>query len=215
MIEDKESAHSNLMVPMTSTFSNRKSLELKFFHERPRNLDYIHHAQFKVLEEDEIAQVQVIFNHFDLAGRGRIQTHEVTQILQLMGHNIGKVEEKQLMYDIDKKGKGYFQMQDLINLLCNTGFTDDSQGDLLKSLQELDDDADGYVEKESIVKVLSMQGEGLTREEIQVLLEISCDPNSDRPDLVDINKLAELLIPNVKEENQFEKRVSKITKRIN
>ena len=81
---------------------------------------------------------------------------------------------------------------------------------MLKSLQELDDDADGFVEKELLVQVLSHMSEGLTREEVHVLLEISSDSSSDRPDLVDIKKLCEILMPNLKTENEFEKRVSKI-----
>ena len=100
------------------------------------------------MEEDEIAQVQSIFNHFDLAGRGRVITTDLPKILQLLKHNIGKIGSKELAYEIDKKGKGFFTMADLVTLLCNVGFKDESQADLLTSLQELDDDADGFIEKD-------------------------------------------------------------------
>ena len=66
----------------------------------------------------------------------------------MLEHNIGKVEEKALQYEIDKKGKGFFQMPDLITLLCNTGFKEEKQDDLITSLYELDDDADGYIDKD-------------------------------------------------------------------
>ena len=70
------------------------------------------------------------------------------------------------MYQIDKKGRGYFTMPDLVRLLNETGFQEDTQPDLLKALQELDDDADGFVEKESLAQVLTHLGEGLNREEL-------------------------------------------------
>ena len=66
----------------------------------------------------------------------------------MLEHNIGKVEEKELQYEIDKKGKGFFQMPDLITLLCNIGFKEEKQIDLVSSLYELDDDADGYIDKD-------------------------------------------------------------------
>ena len=82
----------------------------------------IHYSQFDMLEEDDLAQVQEIFNHFDFGHNGRVKTADLPSILRLLEHNIGKIEEKELMYEIDKKNKGYFTMADLSTLLTNTGF---------------------------------------------------------------------------------------------
>ena len=41
-------------------------------------------------------------------------------------------------------------------------------------------------------------------------MEIACDPHSDRPDLINIKRLAEILMPEVKLETEFSKRVSKL-----
>ena len=99
MVEDKKSARNSLIPPSTGTFSGRKSLEFKMSNQDTYLQHHsIHYQQFRFLEEDEIAEVQEIFNHFDLAGRGRVTTDQITQILQLLSHNIGKVEEKTLMY---------------------------------------------------------------------------------------------------------------------
>ena len=43
-------------------------------------------------------------------------------------------------------------------------------------------------------------------------MEICSDPNSDRPDLVDIKKLVEIILPEHKVQNEFEKRISIIKK---
>ena len=104
-------------------------------------------------------------------------------------------------------------MPDLVRLLNETGFQEDTTSDLLKALQELDDDADGFVEKETIAKALTNLGEGLSREEVEMLLEIASDPNCKSPGLVDINRLAVIMSPEeMKPENEFEKRISIIKK---
>ena len=104
-------------------------------------------------------------------------------------------------------------MPDLVRLLNVTGFKEDTTSDLLKALQELDDDADGFVDKETISQALTHLGEGLGREEVQMLLEIATDPSSEKPGLVDINRLAVIMSPEeMKSENEFEKRISLIKK---
>jgi len=41
-------------------------------------------------------------------------------------HNIGEDEDKELRYEIDKKNKGYFTLRELISLLSNIGFQEDT-----------------------------------------------------------------------------------------
>ena len=104
------------------------------FKTKPDVLKVHHKDYFNVLEEDDIAQVKEIFDHFDFGNNGRVKTVDLPSILRLLEKNIGKVEEKELLYEIDKKNKGYFTMNDLTTLLTNVGFHPDSQADLLKSL---------------------------------------------------------------------------------
>ena len=76
-----------------------------------------------MVEEDEVAQIQEIFKHFDFSNRGRVATSDLPNILRLLQHNIGEEEDKELRYEIDKKNRGYFTMRDLTSMLANTGFT--------------------------------------------------------------------------------------------
>ena len=45
-----------------------------------------------------------------------------------------------MQYEIDKKNKGYFTLNDLIQLLSDFQFHEDSEEELLKALSELDYD---------------------------------------------------------------------------
>ena len=56
----------------------------------------INYPRFNVLEEDEVAQVEEIFKHFDFGNNGRVKTSELPSILQLLEHNVGKLEVKEL-----------------------------------------------------------------------------------------------------------------------
>ena len=126
----------------------------------------INYPRFHVLEEDEVAQVEEIFKHFDFGNNGRVKTSELPSILQLLEHNIGRLEESELKYEVDKKNKGFFTMKELVSLLSNRGFERHQQQELLAALQELDDDADGYIQKEELGLVLSTIGESLDRSEL-------------------------------------------------
>ena len=122
--------------------------------------------QFLTLEEDEIAQAEEIFRHFDFGNNGRVKTNDLPDILRLLEYNIGKQEASELIYEIDKKNKGYFTLRDLTQLLTITGFKNDSQDELLTSLQELDDDGDGFISRQDLEGILTTIGETLDKEEL-------------------------------------------------
>ena len=165
----------------------------------------INYEKFMALEEDELAQVEEIFKHFDFGNNGRVKTVDLPKILRLLQHNIGKIEESELKYEVDKKNKGYFTMRELVTLLSNRSFETQSQQELLQSLQELDDDADGYITKEEMRMILTTIGESLDREEMQKLIELACDSESDKSELIDIKRLAEVLLPDIQLETELEK----------
>ena len=54
----------------------------------------INYKRFQILEEDDIAQVEEIFKHFDFSNRGRVATADLPNILRLLEFNIGKIEER-------------------------------------------------------------------------------------------------------------------------
>jgi len=87
-----------------------------------------------VLEEDEVARVEEIFEHFDFSNNGRVKTVDLPKILRLFEHNVGKIEESELKYEVDKKNKGFVTVKELVPLLSGRGFEQQSQRELLASL---------------------------------------------------------------------------------
>jgi len=91
-----------------------------------QNIFKIHHKEYRAIEEDEKAQIEEIFKHFDFGNRGRVATAELPTILRLLQHNIGEDEDKELRFDIDSKSKGFFTLKELVNLLENVIFKPDT-----------------------------------------------------------------------------------------
>ena len=62
----------------------------------------IHKKQQRVLEDDEKAQIEKIFEHFDYGGNKRVHSKHFGDIMRLLQYNIGLEEEKILQATIDK-----------------------------------------------------------------------------------------------------------------
>ena len=133
---------------------------------KPNDNFKISYKNHRAIEEDEVAQIQEIFNHFDFGHRGRVATSDLPTILRLLQHNIGEDEDKELRYEVDKKNRGYFTLKELVNLLSNNSFTEDTQAGLLQALSELDNDADGFIEFDQLAEYLRTVGEPMSEEEM-------------------------------------------------
>ena len=97
-------------------------------------------------------------------------------------------------------------MTELINLLNNTGFEQSSQKELIASLQELDDDSDGFISRSELVQALTSNGEVLDKEEIDLLIKIVTEPGKGQRDqLIDIKRIASVWLPDMNEEASFSK----------
>ena len=99
----------------------------------------IHYEKFRTLEDDEIAQVEHIFNYFDFSNNNahksnsKVKTQYLGEILQLLQHNVGLQEVKELTVHIDKTNMGRFTMDKLVSMLGTYSFQEQTQEDLLRS----------------------------------------------------------------------------------
>ena len=66
-------------------------------------------------------------------------------------------------------------------------------------MTELDEDADGYIEKSEFVYFMKHCGEPLSEEEIFKLMDIACEDDG----LIDIQRLGDILIPKLESENNL------------
>lgn len=78
-------------------------------------------------------------------------------------------------------------------MLGTYSFEPQTQDDLLKSFQELDDSGTGFVPIAEMRKYLTSLGEGLTKEELDIFMDL-CD-NETKPGYIDIKQVTEVLLP--------------------
>ena len=76
---------------------------------------------------------------------------------------------------------------------------------MLRSFQELDDDADGYISKKDMEKTLKTMGEGLSDEELQYFFKLAIDPDGD-PEKINIQRITEILLPKMESTNMLAQR---------
>ena len=169
----------------------------------------INYEQTRVIEEDEIAEIKVIFDSLDFGKRGRVTTNELPTILRLLQHNVGEEEEKGLRFEIDRKNKGYFTLKELVTLLEKYSFKEDTQAGLLEAFAELDQDADGFIEADELCDYLRSVGEPFTDEEMGEFVKLARDESSDRPKLICIKRLTDILLPKIGGDNALTRGVKK------
>ena len=66
---------------------------------------------------------------------------------------------------------------------------------LLESFREIDHDGDGFIPKAELKKQLNQMGEPLEDHEMEYLMNLATDPNSSNPDMVNIERLSQLMVP--------------------
>ena len=57
-------------------------------------------------------------------------------------------------------------------------------------MSELDDDADGFIEKDEMIKYLKTMGEGLSDEEMKKFMEVAIEPNGPKKNMIDLKRVS-------------------------
>ena len=123
------------------------------------NILKTHKEYYEEVDEDERAQIATIFKHFDQTNRKRISIETLPDFLRLLGKNVGNAESEDLMVKIDKKARGFYTYQELIDLLSYHKFQEDSELGLHQALYELDHDGDGFIKKSELSEFLTSMAE--------------------------------------------------------
>ena len=149
-----------------------------------------------MLEDDEIAQVEILFNSFSQGKTGKLSIEFLPRILRLLNYNVGKEEVDDLIIYMSKSHvASSFSLKDLVELLSHFKFVHDKFSDLLKAFQELDQDGDGYIPEEEMVYFLTGMAETLNEAEVDYMLKLARDPQSENPELINIERIAKILVP--------------------
>ena len=84
-------------------------------------------------------------------------------------------------------------------MLGTYSFEPQTQDDLHKSFQELDDSGTGYVPIAEMRKYLTSLGEGLSSDEVDIFMDL-CDKET-KPGYIDIRQVSEVLLPKLQTTN--------------
>ena len=79
----------------------------------------------------------------------------------------------------------------------------------MDAFAELDQDADGFIECDELCDYLKSVGEPFSDEEMQEFIKLARDETSDRPKLIDIKRLTDILLPKLTGDNALTRGVKK------
>lgn len=107
----------------------------------------------------EIRELEAVFKKFDVNGDGKISSKELGAIMASLGHEVPEEELEKAITEIDRKGDGYINFEEFVEL--NTKGMD--QNDVLENLKDAfsvyDIDGNGSISAEELHEVLRSLGD--------------------------------------------------------
>ncbi|CAA0240648.1 unnamed protein product [Arabidopsis thaliana] len=107
----------------------------------------------------EIRELEAVFKKFDVNGDGKISSKELGAIMTSLGHEVPEEELEKAITEIDRKGDGYINFEEFVEL--NTKGMD--QNDVLENLKDAfsvyDIDGNGSISAEELHEVLRSLGD--------------------------------------------------------
>ncbi|KAI3816618.1 hypothetical protein L1987_16321 [Smallanthus sonchifolius] len=105
------------------------------------------------------AELEQVFNKFDVNGDGKISSSELGSIMGSMGHHPTHEELEKMIVEVDADGDGFIDLKEFIEL--NTKGVDSTE--LLENLKDafsvFDVDKNGSITADELQKVLGSLGE--------------------------------------------------------
>ncbi|PKA55452.1 Caltractin [Apostasia shenzhenica] len=111
--------------------------------------------------------------------------------MRALGFEMTKERIDQMIDEVDKDGNGAIDFEEFVCMMTSKIEERDTQEELKKAFQIIDQDSDGRISVEDITKISLELGESFTREEIMEMIEVADfdgDGDVDEKEFVSIMK---------------------------
>ncbi|XP_065663267.1 calmodulin isoform X1 [Hydra vulgaris] len=158
-------------------FLNKVCEVIEIAHIRKQNKS--HRAScYKNLSEANIQELKDSFGMFDTNGDGTISIHEMSVVMESLGHHATEEEIKKMMRDVQTKESSGIDFEEFIILMTRKKSADDLTAELKEAFDYFDKDGDGSISSEELQTIMSKFGENLTSEELEEMMK-EADANGD------------------------------------
>ncbi|KAJ4894662.1 putative calcium-binding protein CML25 [Raphanus sativus] len=107
----------------------------------------------------EVRELEAMFKKFDVNGDGKISSKELGAIMASLGHEVPEEELQKAVAEIDKKGDGYINLEEFVELFTKGMDQNDVLENLKDAFSVYDIDGNGSISPEELHEVLRSLGD--------------------------------------------------------
>lgn len=145
------------------------------------------------LTREQVDEINEAFKLFDKDGSGMIDIDELKDAMKALGLAYDKKKVKELMEQADKDGSGQIDQEEFIALMARLLHLRNPKEELKKAFKMYDDDDNGTISEENLMKVAQELNEEVTIEEIRLMLRIGDRSNKYGGQEVDIDDFMQIM----------------------
>ena len=137
------------------------------------------------LTQEQVDEILEAFKLFDKDDSGYIDTEELKDAMRALGFVYDKKKVKELMEQADKDGSGQIDQDEFKALMARYISQRNPKDELAKAFKMYDDDDNGTISEENLMKVAQELEQDVTEDEIRLMLKIGDRENKNGGEEVD------------------------------
>ncbi|XP_075251591.1 uncharacterized protein LOC142344024 [Convolutriloba macropyga] len=118
-------------------------------------------------EQDQIDLLNLVFSKFDKSGKGKVATRHLGQVLEEIGQTLSHSEVAEMMKEVDKDNRGYFDLPTFLSALINMTNRKQVEEAFKAVFDEFDRDGSGYISTSEFRKAMKRMGEKISKKEAE------------------------------------------------
>lgn len=129
-------------------------------------------AGSKTLNNEQIARLKEVFDHFDADKSGSIDADELINVFESMGQAVTREEMEKMIASVDDDGSGQIEFEEFMMLMCSNYGAKTLETDMQEAFSVYDPDATGKVTLSTLRQmIIDTSGGRLTEKEIADIID--------------------------------------------
>ena len=119
----------------------------------------------KALNNEQIARLKEVFDHFDADKSGSIDVDELMNVFESMDHEVTREFVQEMVAQVDEDGSGEIEFEEFLMLMCTNFGAKSFESDMQEAFSSVDVDGTGVVTTEQLMNLIRTTTGGLLPDE--------------------------------------------------
>ncbi|KAM0950910.1 putative EF-hand domain-containing protein [Dioscorea sansibarensis] len=130
------------------------------------------------LSKEKYQEIYEAFQLFDTDGSGTIDAKELHVAMRALGFEMTEEQIKEMIADVDRDGSGAIDFNEFLHMMTAKMGERDTKEELMKAFRIIDQDKNGKISPDDIIRIAKELGESFTQQEIKEMID-AADRNRD------------------------------------